>query len=558
MPPDHLHRSLRRFAVWYRLSRSWSFLQVIAVAWAGLFALLLLLDKVIFIRLDAPFVALIGSMVALVAWLAYFLGQPRRGRTVAYLVDHQAGLKNLVASALDCTAGRDDVSHLVVARAESALAQLQPHRLFPFRVNRIGRYLWVPLLVLLVAWFLPAFNLGGRRAAFTQRQAEQQAVNRGALKLKDQVEQLTHADKDTQSISGKQITQDLKDLTSKLESVDKKDALMAIGEFENKYRKDFDNQRQFEDMARKLEQHAIDEQGLSEAAKNELKQLTDALKNNDLKQAAEAMHKLAEQMGDKQASSEQQQALAREMQKLVQNMPSSALPKGLNKHLAQMQEQAKNDGDKQGDKQGKPGGKPGDKQDGSPSDQPGDSKQAQQQAQQEMNQLAQQMDEMNQMQDLQKGLADAKKEMVGDNYSGFDEKSTEDMMRQEASLGEGEGQMPGEGQGQGQGQGKGKGKGNGPGQGGEGHGQGAPAQENKTATTFKSELTNSKINQGKIVNQTFVYGVPEKGEALEEYINTVQAAKQDATSALSRSKVPREYEDMVKNYFDTIGNQGKQ
>ena len=47
-------------------------------------------------------------------------------------------------------------------------------------------------------------------------------------------------------------------------------------------------------------------------------------------------------------------------------------------------------------------------------------------------------------------------------------------------------------------------------------------------------------------------GVPEKGEALVEYSDVVRSAKQDAAGSLARDKIPREYEDMVKTYFDSL------
>ena len=118
------------------------------------------------------------------------------------------------------------------------------------------------------------------------------------------------------------------------------------------------------------------------------------------------------------------------------------------------------------------------------------------------------------------------------------------MMEAEAALGclgdgdcDGQGEIPGQGQG---------------GTGGEGQGRGGAPLENRTATTFQDEFSESQLNRGTILNQLFVKGVPERGEATSEYADVARAARQHAASSLAQDKIPREYEEMVKKYFDTI------
>ena len=57
------------------------------------------------------------------------------------------------------------------------------------------------------------------------------------------------------------------------------------------------------------------------------------------------------------------------------------------------------------------------------------------------------------------------------------------------------------------------------------------------------------MNKGKIINQVYVYGVPEKGEALKNYTDSMRSAKQEAISSMEKTRVPREYEEMVRDYF---------
>lgn len=137
---------------------------------------------------------------------------------------------------------------------------------------------------------------------------------------------------------------------------------------------------------------------------------------------------------------------------------------------------------------------------------------------------------------MKDGLADAKAAMLGDDFKDFDAVAVEQYMACEASLG---------------------GKGIGSGTGGEGKGRGGEPPEFPTATQFKPELSPSKINKGKILHELFVSGVPQKGEALREYSVAVGAARQHAANALAREKIPREYERMVKRYFESLDAGGE-
>ena len=121
--------------------------------------------------------------------------------------------------------------------------------------------------------------------------------------------------------------------------------------------------------------------------------------------------------------------------------------------------------------------------------------------------------------------------------------------RLDSALGMGMGDGDGDGQGDGTGQGFGTGQG---GTGGEGQGRGGEPLENKTATGFEDKKTATKLGKGKILHQLFVSGTPEKGEALVEYTDVARAAKQQAASSLAREKIPREYENIVKDYFDSL------
>jgi hypothetical protein len=60
------------------------------------------------------------------------------------------------------------------------------------------------------------------------------------------------------------------------------------------------------------------------------------------------------------------------------------------------------------------------------------------------------------------------------------------------------------------------------------------------------------MSEGKVLQQLFVSGVPDKGEALVEYVDLARSARQEAAGYLARDPVPLEAEKMVKQYFDTL------
>ena len=159
----------------------------------------------------------------------------------------------------------------------------------------------------------------------------------------------------------------------------------------------------------------------------------------------------------------------------------------------------------------------------------------------ELNDLANQCSACENMQAMRKGLQNAKRSMLGDDFKDFDPKAVEAYLESQARLG----QCSRQGNG-------GPGQGSGNGTGGQGQGRGGKPPESPTQTAFNDEKSPSQTSRGKILHELFVTGVPEKGEAIQEYADLLHAAREDAAGALARDKVPREYEEMVKRYFDAL------
>lgn len=518
MKDRSLQRSLNVYRAWYRLARSWSILQFVLFAFFSVLALYILFDKIVFFStIGYGFVALLIGTVGVVVLVACYLLLPAAPSTVSYLIDRNAGLKNLISSGLSVAGAADEVSAVVEARATVALIRQTPRRLMPFSLNRAGRFLYVSVLLLLISLVLPATDVFGRKKRHEKANSEVAAVQKGALKLTAKLATI-ESKTAVQSIEGGKVMKDFDSLATNLMGVAKQDGLLKLGEFENKYNKEFSKERNFEKAMKSLAT-IPDMKGLNPESRKQLQDLLKDLKDANFGDAAKALRELAKQLQGKDLSVEEKKALAREMAKMVEKMPGGQMSEDMAKLLRQIE--------------------------ASPEDLENVLKQCCQNAGDQMNELAKFCDECDGLKAMKEGLQDAKKAMLGDSFSGFDSKEVEQYMEAEARMGDGQcGGCAGLGvEG---------GNGSGDGTGGEGIGRGGLPLENRTDTAFKRELSNSKINQGKVLHQLFVSGIPEKGEAAAEYSDVVQAAKQHAASSLARDRIPREYEDMVKTYFDSL------
>ena len=507
------------FCAWYKLTRCWSLLQVALFASLAVLAAILLVNKVFCftqmlpVSLGIMCAAAIGAFTVLVAFI---LLPSDRVRT-CYLIDSAVGLRNLVGSGVYAVQEPGEVSDVVAERALAALAGRAPHKTLPLTLNRAGRNFWAPVVLVVVAALLPQMDVLGVKAQRDLAEADRKATEKGALKLAASISSVQAVAGKIEGIESKQISKDFAALGEELKGMDKQEALVKLGEFENKYRSDFKEQRQFEQAAKAL-QHEPKLEGLSDRSRTELQELVKSMNKGEFDKAGEALRELAKELGGKKASPGEKKALARELGKIANQLKSPALDKDLAKLLSQIEASPEN---------------------------LSDLTKMCENAANDLSDMAKFCSETDAMNKMKNGLSDAKKEMLGDSFSDFNAKEVEEALRSESLLGD----LDGKGQCEGQGEGEETGSG---GTGGAGHGRGGVPPESPTDTSFQHKMSQSKINKGKILHELFVSGVPEKGEASSEYSDIVKAAKQDAAGSLARDKVPREYEDAVKTYFDSI------
>lgn len=86
----------------------------------------------------------------------------------------------------------------------------------------------------------------------------------------------------------------------------------------------------------------------------------------------------------------------------------------------------------------------------------------------------------------------------------------------------------------------------------EGLGYGAHTGKKAAAHGMKSTKAPSKITAGEIIGQMLIDGPQVKGELSAEVVAAVNAATRDATDAIEREEVPRQYEKVLREYFESL------
>ena len=520
MPERPLERQVEKYCARYKLVRAWCVLQYLLFAATGLAAVYLLTDKLFYFGTPTRPLLMGVAAAVLLCLLVCFLLLRRRRSYVCYLVDRSAGLKNLVASGLSVAGQTDDVSTVVATRAAKALTTQRPRRLIPFRVHWTGKHAYAPVLALLAALLIPQMDVLGRKEKQDEAESERLQVAKGALKLTAKLSSIDKQAQAIDSVENKAITTDFTTLADSLAGTTKKDALLKLGEFENKYKDDFSEARNFEQAAKGLPSRP-DMKGLAPESKEQLQKLLRNLNDGKLRAAGKAFKRLAKQLDGKRLSPEQRKALARELAKLARQLQGAGMSDELAKLLSEIAASSE------------------------------DLEKLLEQcrgAAMEMRELAKFCSKCDGLMAMRSGLAAAKKDMLGESFSGFDAMATEKYMEEQAALGLGCAGCSGVG--------CSACNGTGGGTGGKGRGRGGSPPENPMDTQFQPKMSRSKINKGRILHQLFVSGVPDKGEALAEYADMVRAAQQHAAGSLARDRIPREYENMVKAYFDSLEDRG--
>ncbi len=85
-----------------------------------------------------------------------------------------------------------------------------------------------------------------------------------------------------------------------------------------------------------------------------------------------------------------------------------------------------------------------------------------------------------------------------------------------------------------------------------GQGRGGLAPESPANVAFKVERTRVFTGPGRVIGQFLVEGEQVKGEAATKLVEVIAAEERNATDAINRDRIPRQYQQSVKEYFRRI------
>jgi len=590
-------RSARR-RIYANLFISHLFLALLIVIF--IFVLVALAAKLIFLprAMDCmAYAALAGAALA----AAYGLFAARTGIFAAAVeADRELGLAERLSSALDVTGDTSPVAQAVVEDARRVAARVRPAERFPVKLPARSWRAAAALAVLAGVLSMPQFDFFGREAAFKRREKDKQEAVTEVKRLQKETAALRKilendpkaleilkdlemrlGDLERNPLSRRsalaKVSAPMGKLADRMKEIAKSaakdamskgamalkdeaartpaEALAELAKMKEALAKSDLSPEAKAQIAKALDKLA-DQQKAREAAKSELAQMQKALEKANLtaeqqKQLADAISKMAEKLAKSEGANS---AAAQQMAKAAQAMQSGNMDQalqsmqaananmnspvpGLNSFLAAMKNSpALAKGGQQGALQAA-------QQLAAMAAALGSMNASSMTPEQmaAMMQSAAQAGQMGTAAQLQ-AMAAALQGMSGSS-GGLSEgasMSTDEALAQLQSAAAMMGRM-------------GASAGSGPGMRGPGHGRGGewsvgPDGQSKT----RGSTVSGVVQPGRIVASGLVEGGNIKNESTVELAATILESKQQANEALNDQKVPRAYEKVVRDYFDSL------
>ncbi len=488
-----------------------------------------------------------GAALGLLAAILWTYCQRQSALEAAIEIDRRFGLKERVSSSLVLTPTEleTEAGQALVSDAMNRIDRLDVSQAFVVRPNR---WSLLPLLPAAVAFAL-ALLVGDKgsestvAAKTTPEQAEQVKKSTQSLekKLEERRREAHKQGLDDAADLFKKIEQGTKDLAEKSD-LDRKQALVKLNDLAKEMEKRRDKLADDEKLKQQFKQLKDMQQGPAD-------KVSKALKNGDFKEAVKQIDDLKQKLANGDLGEKEKEQLAKQIDQMRQTLEKQA----------EAREQAKQELQKQIDQ----------------ARQAGRTDEAQK-AQQQLDKLNQECEKCSKMSDLAKQLDQAAKglkqgdakaaqaalDKVSEQLQDM-QQSSEEMAMLDQALDElaeaknsmdckncnGQGCAQCQGKGQGQGQPKKQGP---PGNGlGKGRGQGdRPEHENKTS--FYDSNVRQNVGKGGAVVTDQVEGPNRKGEVREEIKSSFESSKHEAADPLTGQRLPREYREHAKTYFDAI------
>ncbi len=544
------HRTIRRAALRLMTLAFVRNLLIAATLAAGGVVLMRIAERLFMVTFDWGMAWAVAGGAALVVAVVWTWLTRHDDVGIAREVDEAGGLRESLSTAL-CVEGQTDAwSRAAVEHAENASRRVVISQLFPFR---IPDWSYVPLIA--VALFF-ALGLVPRQGFFSgiegvkpidEQQAEVQQAKAEVEEVKDQV-------KDALSdIRDEELARQLEELMLPEEGGEpdeiRREAVKNLTSLQDRLSEltDGEDSAELEEIKARLSQLKT-----TEGAPAELNALTKALQKGDFKEAREALQDLADKLSEGELSEEQKKALEEALKKLAEELEQLAQDQQkLADQLKQMGLDPKlADNPEALEKAMQQANIP-------PQMQQQVMKQCKAcknaaQACQQMAGACQKAGQGMQGEQGMQGLSDLAQMMNGLSAKQQDQQSAEAAMQalsqQLKQMGDCMGQCQGSGMMLAQ---KFQMSSN-------GRGKGADAESSQAADfALNKEKAQGKDHGGPIVGSVMVEGDQVRGEAKQQFAETVSIAQQQAADAIETMQIPREYHDLVKKYYGRLDAQAK-
>jgi len=522
----------RRIHLWHTVN---CVLKCEAVLLSALLVVLLI-QKLIYIHVPLiPYSAISVAVAGLIGLIWGALRQTKLSHA-AEVIDEHFGLKERTLTAL-CMMGETLVMVPAIRRdAENAISSIAVKQSAPFRMPFAGKIIGILLVAVIGICLLPQWDLLGRKAEeerlFQEKKEIEQAAKLLARRTEERKKQLEKGQYDALL----ELTKEMESVAEDLKTRPPLGTTKAIEELSSLSDKIRNQQKELTGL--KAAQDALRNLNFTSEKDNMLREFESALRKGDFSSAQKQLEKLSRTISNGNMSLEQMKKLAANLNSIASQLSSMSNIDPLEKALTNSNLSAS-----------------------------------------ERNALGKQLKKSKQLSRLISPLGLGLKNMAGamsglgsvlsdkdiealngalSDASGALSEMEQQAMRAQllsaflADIQQCKGCMgscPGQGQGL---WAEGDTDGRGSGFGGAGKGRGGILPERQHDTGTEATRLRGQLGEGKILSAWFSDGVQLKGETRRQYADAVMSAQQEAAQAISIERIPQEYRDHVRDYFEDL------
>ncbi len=449
-----------------------------------------------------------------------FLRRKDDMQVTALLTDKHLRLKEKITSALElgrihsANPQEEEWHHALLTDALRDANRIDLKKAFPWQNPRETKWLWAPVLVLILTVFvLPQWDLLTRQALASVKTLEPTEVKKNMEDLMAKQLVFERRAQEEKNQEASQLSKEIRELSESLNKgkLEKREALAELSTMEKKWQ---ERQEELQESmpALKRNLNPMDSKITSELAK--------AMQESDFKKAAEALQSLQQQLKTDSMSEADKDRLSDELKKLAESLKEGGSSLDPNSPLAKALENAAK-GLKAGNLDSALKGL--------------------ELAEMDMKDLQDLLMQMQMLTEAMEGLEETKCRLLGVCKLCGEKLGTCQGNCQGAGLYAGTSPWrPGDSRNQGAGMG------------GPGIGQGGKAPFEETDTGFTPDKVQSPFNEGPLQGMFSFKGQAQEGESNIAFKETVMQAQSSAEDALTREQIPITMRNHVRAYFHSL------